>query len=414
MAPSDSLLDHGREAPTHEEGADGASEAEEGTSGVSMPAPFSRAGALLRPLLALTLLLLFLVGVQGLSTGFKGLGAGALDAFMAAVSNPFLGLATGILATTLVQSSSVTTSLIVGLVASGTLPFAAAVPMVMGANIGTTVTNTIAALAQVGRKTEFRRAFAAATCHDFFNYFTVMVLLPLEMATGYLARASHWVNGLLPATGGVTYESPFQTMLKSAVGAIQALIGLVFANKAVASIVLVVLSVAIIFLALMMIVRVMKTLVLSRMETFIHRFLGRGWAGGTMAILVGAVLTVLVQSSSITTSVMVPLAGAGLVRLWQVFPVTVGANLGTTITALLASMAAIGPETEVARQIALVHLIFNMTGMALFYAPPITRRLPMRAAQWLARVAVRSRRWALFYVVAVFYGVPGLLVFLGG
>ena len=82
------------------------------------------------------------------------LGRDLLEGFFAATENPFIGLMVGILATTLVQSSSVTTSMIVGLVAApeNPLPLANAVPMVMGANIGTTATNTIVALAHMGRR----------------------------------------------------------------------------------------------------------------------------------------------------------------------------------------------------------------------------------------------------------------------
>ena len=150
------------------------------------------------------LLFVFLVGVNGLGDGFKALGQGLLDSFFRATENPFMGLMVGLLATTLVQSSSVTTSLIVGLVAApeNPLPIANAIPMVMGANIGTTVTNTIVSLAHMGRKEEFRRAFAVATCHDFFNYLSVLVLLPLELLTGYLRKSATWVSGHLTGMAG--------------------------------------------------------------------------------------------------------------------------------------------------------------------------------------------------------------------
>lgn len=109
---------------------------------------------LLRVVQVLILLFVFLVGIQGLGTGFKIAGHGLLDAIFAAVSNPFVGLVAGILATTLVQSSSVTTAMIVALVAGDPehgLSVAYAIPMVMGANIGTTVTNTLVALGHIGR-----------------------------------------------------------------------------------------------------------------------------------------------------------------------------------------------------------------------------------------------------------------------
>ena len=129
------------------------------------------------------LLYIFLVGITCLSSGVKGLGKGVMDQYLGANMNPMLGLLVGILATTFVQSSSVTTALIVGVVAAGQVSVASAIPMIMGANIGTTVTSTIASLASATRSGEFRRAFAAATCHDFFNVLSVLTILPLELIT---------------------------------------------------------------------------------------------------------------------------------------------------------------------------------------------------------------------------------------
>ena len=165
----------------------------------------------------------------------------------------------------------------------------------------------------------------------------------------------------------------------------------------------------IIFGSLTLIVKTMRTLVMSRLENYVNRFLG---SGGPVGIVVGIVLTVMVQSSSITTSVLVPLAGAGLVTLAQIYPITIGANVGTTITALLASAAVTGENALVARQIALVHLLFNIVGILIWYAPPPLRQVPLKAAQGLASFAARSRRWAIFYVAVVFYGLPAGIFFL--
>jgi len=121
---------------------------------------------------------------------------------------------------------------------------------------------------------------------------------------------------------------------------------------------------------------------------------------------------VMVQSSSITTSLLVPLAGAGIITLRQAFPVTVGANIGTTITALLASLAVSGANARLGIVIALVHLLFNLTGTAMIMPFRPIRELPPRLAEWLAGVAVHSRRWALVYVIILFYGLPAAFAFL--
>ena len=101
------------------------------------------------------------------------------------LNNPVVGVMTGVLVTVLVQSSSTSSTIIVGLVATD-VPVRTAIPMVMGANIGTSVTNTIVSLTQVSDREAFRRAFAAATVHDMFNWLTVILLVVLEQLTGYL------------------------------------------------------------------------------------------------------------------------------------------------------------------------------------------------------------------------------------
>lgn len=378
--------------------------------------PVSRAAVIRSVILAIALLYVFLVGVQCMSSGIKLLGKGAMDAYLGADLDPILGLLVGILATTLVQSSSVTTSLVVGLVGSGQVDVSSAVPIIMGANIGTTVTNTIASLAHASRTAEFKRAFAAATCHDFFNFLAVLTLLPIELLTraiwktGLLEGASGAIAQWTIGAGGASYSSPLKAGFKAGVKLVQAGLDVVGLDGKAASIALLVAGVVLIFVALAAIVRVMRVLVLARVERFINRFLGHG---GVVAIAVGIIATAAVQSSSITTSTLVPLAGAGIITLRQVFPITLGANLGTTVTALLASYAASGEGALAARQIALVHLLFNALGMLVWYVPAKLREVPLRGAEWLSEVGSRSRKWAIAYVVGVFYAIPAAVFFLG-
>ena len=123
----------------------------------------------------------FLVGINGMSSAIKNMGSEVADSIFTTTSNPLVALFIGVFSTVLFQSSSTTTSLIVGLVSSGSLSLAGAVPMIMGANIGTTVTNTIVSVGHINQGKEFRRAFAASTVH-FFNILAVLILFPLEMA----------------------------------------------------------------------------------------------------------------------------------------------------------------------------------------------------------------------------------------
>ncbi len=354
-----------------------------------------------RATLVVALLYLFLTGVELLSGGFKTMGAGFVDGLFEGVSNPLGGLFVGLLATVLVQSSSVSTSVIVGLVASGVVGADEAVPMIMGANLGTTVTNTLASLGHMRRDMEFRRAFAAATVHDFFNILAVIVFLPLELATGYLSSTAGWITEQVIGSSGAEFNSPLRAAVKMPAGWVKDLLSGVGAGGNWMGGLMVLIGLAFIFLALAYITRNMRLLVADRVEAAINRTLGAG--SGFVAILLGAIITVSVQSSSITTSVLVPLAASGVLTLENIYPVTLGANVGTTVTALMAALATGNPA---AVTVAVVHTLFNLSGIALFYPIRALRRIPLRLAAGLADVAAKRRGTAIIYAVGVFVVVP--------
>ena len=170
---------------------------------------------------------------------------------------------------------------------------------------------------------------------------------------------------------------------------------------------LIAVSAAFIFSALFLLVKVMRVAVHSRVEGAIGRVFG---SSGATSILVGIVVTVMFQSSSITTSLLVPLGGAGLLTLEQAFPVTIGANIGTTVTALLAALAVSGPNATSGLEIALVHLLFNLSGLILIYPLKAIRRVPLSAARGLTLVAIRSRRLTVLWIALLFYGLPALCI----
>ena len=149
---------------------------------------------------------LFLVSIKLMGVSFQMFGKGFAEQLISSYSNPFLGLFTGILATSLVQSSSTTTSLVVGLVGGGALPVEYAIPIIMGANLGTTITNTLVSLSFVTRKEDFRRAFAGATVHDFFNVIAVIIFLPLERATHIIERTATFMSASFSALTQQNWE----------------------------------------------------------------------------------------------------------------------------------------------------------------------------------------------------------------
>jgi sodium-dependent phosphate cotransporter len=345
------------------------------------------------------LLYLFLLSISLLGSAFRLFGGGLAQTLVAATSNPLAGLFIGILATALVQSSSLTTSLAVGLVGGGALTVATAIPIIMGANVGTSVTNMIVSLGHISRKGEFRRAFAAATVHDFFNLCAVLVLFPLQVTTNFLGVASVWASGLFDRVAGPRFVSPIKLVVSPTARLIVRLTG-------ESGIITLIVALVLLFLSLKYLVKILRSTFVGRLEVFFDKLVFRS---AVPAMTFGLVLTALVQSSSITTSLVVPLAGAGILTLEQIFPYTLGANVGTTVTALLASLAT---GSAAAVSVALAHLFFNVIGILIVFPLPPLRRIPIRLATGLAELSIKNRLIPLGYILIAFYVVPILMVWL--
>ncbi|HIG82297.1 MAG TPA: Na/Pi cotransporter family protein [Verrucomicrobiales bacterium] len=351
-------------------------------------------------------LYLFLIGIGGMGAAFKGEFKDTAAKLLEATQSPIVGLFIGILATTIVQSSSTTTSLIVGLVAAGAVDVGGAIFMVMGANVGTTVTAKIVSLGHITRKAEFRRAFAASSVHDTFNFITVAILLPLEYSFHILEKGARFLGEHFVRISGVTKpENYLKKITKPLIDWMDAMLS----DPA-----LLVVSIVITFFMLFAIVKLLQSLVLKKLEAFFDAYLFRNAA---IAFMVGLCLTVLVQSSSITTSLIVPLAGAGVLRLPQIFPFTIGANIGTTVTGLLAALAAgsaatvqsgpdLPPLVVAGATVAFAHLLFNLAGALIFLPFAPIRALPVKFAEWLAELCLRNRVIPIVIIVLVFYIIP--------
>lgn len=356
------------------------------------------------------ILYLFLVSIGMIGTGFKGLGRGFAEQLMSSNAAPLIGLFIGILATSLIQSSSTTTSIVVGMVAAGTfgedpmIAVATAIPYIMGANIGTSITNTIVSLGHIVNKNEFRRAFEASIVHDFFNVFSVLILFPLQLYFGVISKTANWMASLFLGAGTFTFKSPVKMMTKPAVDAIkdffqmQDIINhnwlLIFA------------ALILLFISLRFLTILIRSLVMERLEAFFDSHIFKTWL---RAMVFGVFITILVQSSSITTSLVVPLAGAGILQLRQIFPYTLGANIGTTITALLASLVA---GTHAPLAVAFGHLAFNIYGILLIWPIEKIRNIPIKMSEKFAAIAVRNRMVPMVYILVVFFLIPLTLIFI--
>ncbi len=351
------------------------------------------------------LVYLLMVGVGIIGAGFKWLSGGPEGAEMlfSFATNPIVGVVLGTLATALVQSSSTVTAVIVALVAGG-MPVEIAVPMVMGANMGTTITNTIVSLGNIGETKAFHRSFSAATVHDFFNLYAIIIFLPIEIMFHPLQSAagvmSHWfldegsasissLNVLAMVIKPVVVFS--QSLFESMPGTIDAIVFTVF-------------GIGLVFFSVLYMSKILKVVMTGKAKSLLDKALGKGIFIGIVA---GTVITLIVQSSSTTTSLLVPLAGAGVLSLRQIFPFTLGANIGTTVTALLAATAVIGGNKIFALQIALVHFLFNFSGVLLFVLVPRLYDLPIRSAEWLGALTEKNRGYAFGYIFGVFFVIPG-------
>jgi len=327
---------------------------------------------------------IFLLSITLMGAAFKSSGKGFTDTLMRTTANPFIGLVIGIVVTSIIQSSSTTTSIIVTMVAAGTLPLRSAIPMVMGANIGTTVTNTIVSFGYAGRKTEFERSFGASIVHDMFNIYATCILFPLELYTGIIYRTASRLERVFEGVGGFRFTSPLKAILNPVAKPMEHFVANHYVLMALAFLGL--------FFSLSGIVRNMRGIVMEKIETVLNRYLFRN---AVVSLFFGIVFTAVVQSSSITTSIIIPLVGAGILTIEQIFPYTLGANIGTTITALLAVLA-LETGKEAAMTIALCHLIFNVYGILIFF--PL-RVLPIRTAKFIAAFVSKSKKHFIVFLV---------------
>jgi sodium-dependent phosphate cotransporter len=409
-------------------------------------------------LAVLFFLYFFLVGLDLLGNAAKVLGGCTAGALFGDQTNPVAGLMVGILATVLIQSSSSTTSIIVSLVGAGSVTVKSGIYMVMGANIGTSVTNTIVAMGHLGDGDELERAFAGATVHDMFNFLSVGILFPIEVITHYLyylslalvgggddsreGQGEKWKGPLKRIVGPLTKTIivPNKSVPKEIAkgqscdeyypvnctdGILDAKhctkVGLIKCDKKagcpaffqdgatkrddqISGAVCFVLGLGILIVCLIGLVTCLQKMLMGMSTRILYKATN---VNGYLAILIGAALTVFVQSSSITTSALTPFVGMGALRLEQMFPLTLGANIGTTVTGLLASLVSDGTN---ALQVALCHLFFNITGIIVWFPVPFMRRIPLNAAKALGRTTRVWRGFPILYIIIIFGIVPLLLL----
>jgi len=354
-------------------------------------------------------LYLFFIAINLMSDSFKLFGDDFARKLFTLTGTPLVSFAIGLLSTAIVQSSSSTTSMAVALVAGGLIPLRGAIFIIIGANIGTTVTSTLVSLAHIRQSKDFLNGFSAAIVHDFFNIFTAIIFLPLEIYLGLIEKSSRLLETMFSDMGGVHLSSPLNVIIKPMVQLLLKIFKNLISSKFVCGIVLFAIALIFLFFALNMMVRAMRRALSANIEKIIHQYI---FKTRLRALMLGLVLTAIIQSSSVTTSLTVPLVAGGILTLNQAFSFDLGANIGTTITAILAALALAGsgkPTSHLAITLAFAHLLFNFFGTIIFFNFP---NLVLRPVKKFAAFAVRNKVVIIFYILIIFYLLPFLELFL--
>lgn len=342
---------------------------------------------------------LFLVAIDLVSASVSLLGQDAARSLIVD-SNPFIGFFIGLLATALMQSSSIVSAMTVAIVASGALPLTSAVPIVLGANIGTTLTSTLVALGFIGNRNLFRKAISGATIHDFFNILTAAIVFPLEYYFGFLSKLS---RGLVQLTG-LSNDKVFTeaTSLTYGFSKVSGFLAELLPNNIFA----VIISLVFLYISVKILSRVIYTRLIGSSKDKLQRYI---FANPFKSFGWGIVITSGVQSSSITSSLIVPLVASSKIQLKHAFPFIMGANIGTTITALIAAIS----KSDAALSLAFVHLIFNLIGVLIFLPWPALRRIPVWMAYKFGVLTLDSRVIGFSYVLFTFFLLPFTLIYIG-
>ena len=330
---------------------------------------------------------------------FNVLGRGIAESILVATSNPFIGLFIGLLITAIIQSSSTSTSMIVAIVASGSITIPDAVPMIMGANIGTTLTSTIVALGYITNKNEFRRALAAGTVHDFFNILTTLILFPLEYYYGFISALSQQIASLIIDPSTNVGDGIVGFKLFNAIPITHIIVDSI--NNGVISIVL---SFTLLIISIKVLSNKISKILIAEPKDNLKNLI---FNNPLKSFGFGAGLTALVQSSSITTSLVIPFVATKRIELRNAMPFILGANIGTTITAFIAVLF----KSNAAMSIAMTHLLFNVIGVLIFLPFPVMRNMIIGLASKFGALTFKHRLIGFTYIILTFFTIPFALIF---
>lgn len=353
--------------------------------------------ALVSVLLAVVIFI-FLVSLSLISINAKGLGTDIIYQINSATSNPFIGLFIGLLATAILQSSSTTTSIIVALVASGTVSLTNAIPIVLGANVGTTITSFIVALSHITKRSEFRKATTTAASHSFFNIFTVIIILPIQYYTNFLGVLSSGISSWIMQEGPLAFFQ-FNFIKES----IQKITNILTSIPLITGIPALIISFAVLYLCIICITFIIKLMLIEGTKKRLENIV---FSNSIKSLSWGVLLTAIMQSSSLICSLVVPIVATSKTSIKKAFPLIIGANIGTTFTALIAALSA----SEAALSIAIVHLLFNLIGMVVILGFPKVSQVIIYLSRQLGQATVKNRFIGFAYMIIIFFMIPFFLI----
>jgi solute carrier family 34 (sodium-dependent phosphate cotransporter) len=277
-----------------------------------------------------------------------------------------------------------------------------AVPIIMGANVGTTITSSIISLGFINRKKDFKRAVAAGSYHCFFNLLTVILLFPLEYHYRFLSDLSQRVAAYFTSPGNVTtpgaawhFSSLFEPLVKGLMSSLPNAYVWMIAGF------------VLLFGSILLFRKLISDLLKAKSPEAFSRFFFRS---PLKSFAWGLITTAAIRSSTITTSVVVPIVAKKITTLRQAAPFIMGANIGTTITAFIA--AVLNSNTSNAISIAMAHFLFNLVGVILFFPIPALREIPIRLSSSLGRFTSEYRFAGVAFILITFFFLPFALLYL--
>jgi sodium-dependent phosphate cotransporter len=368
----------------------------------------------------------FICSLEGVKSGFKLIFAewqkniiGMIEANTAAIT----GLALGILGTALVQSSSAVVAATMvsmsGMVASG-LPLEPAirfgVPMVLGANIGTTVTNTIVSFGvRRGMSLEeFKDTIPGVIVDDVYEALTISIFFIIEMTTGLISKTVLGLGRFF--TEALKLEEVFAAFDKTIIDIIvkepivkpisKILTG--FLGDRIGGVLLFVLWFGVIIFSMGLITKGLERLIEMEWEDRVKA----AFQSRLRGFSTGFLITWLVGSSSIGTSLVIPFLATKVVDLEKAYPYLCGCNMATTVD--LSQIYGYIAGGIVGLMLGSAHVLLNIMALTIWLVSPL-RFVPVLISEKLGRLITTNKNASfslLIWVIVVFFVVPLIIIYL--